>query len=154
MKTKFSQENSEDGQEEPEFKVEAILRHKKFSDQILYLIKWEGYSEFENTWEPESNLIGCRELLSAYWEKVYLRDGTIPAQIPKFKIISTKKVQNEVYFLIRTSEFQYESIPSSEMKTRYPKNFFSFYENCVEFVETSQYDLYNLKENDEIIILN
>jgi hypothetical protein len=25
--------------------------------RILYFVKWEGYSDDKNTWEPEANLI-------------------------------------------------------------------------------------------------
>jgi len=32
----------------------------------MYLVKWEGYSQDENTWEPRQNLKGCETLISAY----------------------------------------------------------------------------------------
>lgn len=35
---------------EDEFVVEKILNKKTLGDQILYLVKWEGYSDEENTW--------------------------------------------------------------------------------------------------------
>ena len=33
--------------------------------KIEYLIKWEGYDENENTWEPKENL-GCEDLIQEY----------------------------------------------------------------------------------------
>ena len=49
-------------EEETEFEVEKILEKKG----QRYLIKWKGYDESENTWEPEENLTNCRQLLKQY----------------------------------------------------------------------------------------
>jgi hypothetical protein len=56
---------SEGEGEEPEYKVEAILEVKKVRGKPQYLIKWEGYEEDENSWEPEDNL-DCEDLLEAF----------------------------------------------------------------------------------------
>ena len=42
--------------EEPYYDVEKILRHRQTNNQTEYLIKWLGYPEEENTWEPRTNL--------------------------------------------------------------------------------------------------
>jgi len=33
-----------------------------------YLVKWEGYSAKDNTWEPRKNLQGCEALIADYME--------------------------------------------------------------------------------------
>lgn len=33
----------------------------------LYLIKWEGCSEAENSWEPARNMADSRAVLREYW---------------------------------------------------------------------------------------
>ncbi|CAG9540841.1 unnamed protein product [Cercopithifilaria johnstoni] len=52
---------------EGEFVVEAILgeRYNKRKKVKEYLLKWKGYSDAENTWEPEANL-DCDELIAEF----------------------------------------------------------------------------------------
>ena len=51
--------------EEEIFKVEKIVGKRVDKGRILYHLKWEGYSDSENTWEPKENL-DCDDLISAY----------------------------------------------------------------------------------------
>ena len=52
---------------EPLYTVESLLDHivvRKGRGKIYkFVIKWEGYGEEHNTWEPESNLIGCGDMV-------------------------------------------------------------------------------------------
>lgn len=48
MKVKKEKDNS--------YYMEEILLKKVENGQTKYLIKWEGFSHAENTWEPKSNL--------------------------------------------------------------------------------------------------
>ena len=41
--------------QEPLYEVETILDHKKIRGTIRYLVKWKGYSNEENTWEPKES---------------------------------------------------------------------------------------------------
>ena len=43
---------------EEEWEVEAILAHRYFGRQkkLQYLVKWHGYPNSDNTWEPVENL--------------------------------------------------------------------------------------------------
>lgn len=54
--------------EEEEFTVERILDKRIRNSKVEYLIKWEGYPDTENTWEPQENL-DCPDIISAYEEK-------------------------------------------------------------------------------------
>jgi hypothetical protein len=51
--------------------VEAIVNHRPDKDAAAgaweYEIKWEGWDAKDNTWEPEVNLDGSKEMLKAYW---------------------------------------------------------------------------------------
>ena len=44
--------------EEKDFEVEKILNRKKSKGQWLYLVRWAGFDESEDTWEPLENLAG------------------------------------------------------------------------------------------------
>ena len=54
--------------EEEEFTVEKILDKRVRNSKVEYLIKWEGYPDTENTWEPQENL-DCPDIISAYEER-------------------------------------------------------------------------------------
>ena len=53
-------------EEEPEeYTVEKILSKRIKNGRIEYLLKWNGFPDSDNTWEPRENLI-CQELLEEY----------------------------------------------------------------------------------------
>ncbi|EGT31715.1 hypothetical protein CAEBREN_00492 [Caenorhabditis brenneri] len=47
------------------FIVEKILDKKTVKGKAFFLIKWDGYDESENSWEPEENL-ACPTLLEEF----------------------------------------------------------------------------------------
>jgi chromobox protein 5 len=51
----------------PEYKVETILEHRKRKGQKEYFVKWKGWPNSYNQWEPEENLAGAPDVLRDYY---------------------------------------------------------------------------------------
>jgi transposase InsO family protein len=56
-------------EEDNVFEVEEIIAHRTRNNGKEYLVKWLGYPDSDNTWEPDTNLTNCRHLLAQYHAK-------------------------------------------------------------------------------------
>ncbi len=52
---------------EPEWEVDQIVNTRRYRNQTQFLIKWKGYSDAHNSWEPEKNL-NATELVGEYYK--------------------------------------------------------------------------------------
>ena len=50
---------------EPVYSVERIIKKKIDQGKVFYYLKWFGYPESDNTWEPEENL-DCPDLIGKF----------------------------------------------------------------------------------------
>lgn len=48
------------------YEVENIIDKKIEDGNTLYLVKWKGYTEKSNSWEPVSSFKNCKNLLLKY----------------------------------------------------------------------------------------
>lgn len=69
---------SEPQTEEEEYEVEDIVDIKLVKNKPKYLVKWKGFPDSENTWEPEANLTN----LPAFAEKMKaLKEQRLEARV-------------------------------------------------------------------------
>ncbi|KAK8628158.1 hypothetical protein V6N13_063870 [Hibiscus sabdariffa] len=73
------EEDNDDGEEEHRtklddgfYEIEAIRRKRVRKGELQYLIKWRGWPETSNTWEPLENLQSCRDVIDAFEESLRL----------------------------------------------------------------------------------
>ncbi|RUP03757.1 hypothetical protein BC936DRAFT_140572 [Jimgerdemannia flammicorona] len=62
-------ENEEEGEER--WEVEKITNHTACKGVVKYWVKWIGYSEDENTWEPHTKMMeDAPEAVGEYWKSI------------------------------------------------------------------------------------
>ncbi|XP_049401726.1 chromo domain protein LHP1-like [Solanum stenotomum] len=55
------------------YEIETVRRKRIRKGKIQYLIKWRGWPETANTWEPVDNLMTCYDVIDAFEESLQQR---------------------------------------------------------------------------------
>jgi hypothetical protein len=87
----------EEDDDEIHYEVEKIVNHKRHGKGYRYLVKWKGYPESQNTWEPIENF-DDKTIITKYWKNV---EGTEEKTSKKKR---TEK-SNSIMYLLSTFMF-------------------------------------------------
>jgi len=149
---------------EEEFTVEKILAKRMVKGQAEYFLKWVGFDDTENTWEPRKNL-DCEELITEFEAKLKAEkrksggaqsagsgkknasgndDGKADKATRGFsrnldveRIIGATDASGELMFLIKWKGCQEaDLVPSKEANIRCPQHVIKFFEDRLTWQET------------------
>ncbi|MEE6472762.1 hypothetical protein FKM82_009713 [Ascaphus truei] len=105
---------SEQDETEDVFEVERIIDSKTEGGEVLYRVRWKGYSSEEDTWEPEAHLDECSEVLLAFRRQhAECKPKPVKKEIPKLSLSLS-----DVFEAQSDSETQHEPNESSPQKKK------------------------------------
>ena len=64
----------------PAFGVKEILAHRMLRKKLQYLVRWEGCSYLQSTWEDATSLAAAPKVVKAYKAKTKQRDLSLRAE--------------------------------------------------------------------------
>src|SRR5258707_10393540 len=96
-----------------EYEVEHLVNHRRHgkSRTLQYFVKWKGYPESDNTWEPAQN-IHAPELLKKYHQRYPLED--------KKEEKPRRKTSSRLYTNTLCRTPQMSPLPANPMSSRSP----------------------------------
>ena len=142
-----------------EYEVEKIIATRKKNKKTEYLIKWKGYDDSENTWEPESNLSQCKQLIKQFEiQHRNVKQTHVHSNSKKSDKFNTKlicilpqtAIESQIHiitygvqtkygtsYLVQTENGQFYILPSSDK--RFPQKKVEFLEKSIEFSDENLY---------------
>ena len=151
---------------EEEFSVEKVLDKRIGKNgKVEYLLRWKGYGDDDNTWEPKENL-DCQELIAEfernYGQKKVSKEGDrkrkamgggepkakrAPGDRPRGfdrgldpeRIIGATDSSGELMFLIKwRGSDEADLVPAGEANVKCPQTVIKFYEERLTWHTSGQ----------------
>ena len=154
--------------EEEDYSLEKVVDKRSAKNgKVEYLLKWKGYGDEDNTWEPKEN-VDCYDLIKEF-EKEYApkkstdakrkSSAAAPSTAEKKKrgegdrprgfgrgldperIIGAMDSSGELMFLIKwKGSDEADLVPSREANVKCPQTVIKFYEERVTWDTTNEGD--------------
>uniref|UniRef100_A0A8C3AMT3 Chromobox 1 n=1 Tax=Cyclopterus lumpus TaxID=8103 RepID=A0A8C3AMT3_CYCLU len=128
-------------EEEEEYVVEKVLDRRVVKGRVEFLLKWKGFSDEDNTWEPQDNL-DCPDLIAEYMQKHKEKEEKKKEEeaskgkklgfgrgLQPERIIGATDSSGELMFLMKwKNSDEADLVPAKEANVKCPQVVISFYE--------------------------
>ena len=119
-----------------EYVVESIVDKRISNNIVEYRVKWRGYTDEENTWEPAVNL-DCSDL-KADFEDSFMKEDAIKVGFDRClvaeNIIGATKRSDGMYFLMKFKDSDVGNfVKATEANEKCPQIVIRYYEQITSW---------------------
>ncbi|KAM7420640.1 hypothetical protein PAMA_015055 [Pampus argenteus] len=143
-----------------EFVVEKIILRRVSNGRVEYFLKWKGFTDAENTWEPEDNL-DCPELIEEFLRNLSEGNEEEPTeQLEPAFVLKEEMTEQETEISYMQSQQQTHSVHSDGdfLEPDTPTNLSTYLEpECIIGSTDRQGELMFLvkwKNSDDVALLS